>query len=277
MADSPRAPNLSLLAARRAFRRSGLQVQRLGRLNDRLVFVMGCPRSGTTFVGGTLGSLPGFVDLGEVEPLKAVVAQLIGLPDDESARRIRRIVDRTRRLGLVGGLRAVEQTPGNVFVLAPVGRAYPRASFVHVVRDGRDVVCSLLDRGWLRSKRSGHDGVGQPLGAVARFWVEPERREEFSEASDTRRAAWAWRRHIEAVRASEVAVHEVRYERLHRDSGDVAEELASYLGAAAGPLSHALERAHDKSVGRWRRDLSEQQLADVVAECGALLAELGYA
>jgi hypothetical protein len=118
MADSPRAPNLSLLAARRAFRRSGLQVQRLGRLNDRLVFVMGCPRSGTTFVGGTLGSLPGFVDLGEVEPLKAVVAQLIGLPDDEAARRIRRIVDRTRRLGLVGGLRAVEQTPGNVFVLA---------------------------------------------------------------------------------------------------------------------------------------------------------------
>jgi hypothetical protein len=30
-------------------------------------------------------------------------------------------------------------------------------------------------------------------------------------------------------------------------------------------------------VGRWRRDLTAEQVADVEAEAGALLAELGYA
>ena len=266
-----------MVAARRALRRGGFQVQRLGRLNDHLVFVVGSPRSGTTFVGRALGSLPGFVDLGEVEPLKAAVGELVGLPEDESARRIRRILDRTRRLGLLGGLRAVEQTPGNVFVLAAVQRAFPHASFVHIVRDGRDVVCSLLDRGWLRAERGGHDGVGQPFGAVARFWVEPGRRGEFSQVSDARRAAWAWRRHIEAVRGSRVAVHEVRYERLHSDSVLVAQGLASYLDVAVAPLSRVLRRAHGRSVGRWRHELDEGQLADVLAESGTLLDELGYA
>jgi Sulfotransferase family len=276
VSESRRAPNLRLLAARRAFRRSGFRIQRLGRLDDRLVFVLGSPRSGTTFVGRTLGSLPGFVDLGEVEPLKAAVAELSGLTDDESARRIRRILDGTRRLGVVGGLRGVEQTPGNVFVLAALQQAFPHASFVHVVRDGRDVVSSLLERGWLRAERVGHDGVGQPFGAAPRFWVEPGRRAEFSAVGDARRAAWAWRRHIEAVRASGVAVHEVRYERMCGNAGDVARELSSYLGVPMHPLSRRLARAHVRSVGRWRRDLEDEQLADVLAECGTLLGELGY-
>jgi hypothetical protein len=34
---------------------------------------------------------------------------------------------------------------------------------------------------------------------------------------------------------------------------------------------------HDASLGRWRRDLSPEQLRDVEAEAGELLAELGYA
>jgi hypothetical protein len=32
-----------------------------------------------------------------------------------------------------------------------------------------------------------------------------------------------------------------------------------------------------RSVGRWRRDLSPEQVADVEHEAGALLLELGYA
>jgi hypothetical protein len=34
---------------------------------------------------------------------------------------------------------------------------------------------------------------------------------------------------------------------------------------------------HAESVGRWRRDLTAEQLADVEAEAGPLLRELGYA
>ena len=51
--------------------------------------------------------------------------------------------------------------------------AYPEARAVHIVRDGRDVVCSLLERGWLAAGRAGVDDADLPYGARARFWVEP--------------------------------------------------------------------------------------------------------
>ena len=46
--------------------RSALRIARRRRAlgsEERLVFVVGSPRSGTTFTGRALGSLPGFVDL----------------------------------------------------------------------------------------------------------------------------------------------------------------------------------------------------------------------
>jgi hypothetical protein len=33
---------------------------------------------------------------------------------------------------------------------------------------------------------------------------------------------------------------------------------------------------HDRSAGRWRRDLTAEQLADVEREAGATLVSLGY-
>src|SRR5580765_449685 len=146
---------------------------------ERLVFVVGSPRSGTTFVGGALGAQPGFVDLGEVKPVKAAVPRLVTLPPDEAAAQLRRAVERVRRLGLVRHLRAVEQTPEVSFVLPAVAAAYPRARIVHCLRDGRDVVCSLLERGWLSADRSGSDDVGRGYGSTARFWVGPDERAAF--------------------------------------------------------------------------------------------------
>ncbi len=250
--------------------------ERLGARDERLVFVVGCPRSGTTFLGRSLGSLPGFVDLGEVPTLKAAIPELAGAGEG-AVPQIRRILDRTRRYGLVGARRAVEQTPETVFVAAAALRAYPEARVVHLVRDGRDVTCSLLERGWLSATRTGADDAGLRYGPDARFWVETERRDEFRRASDARRAAWAWRRYVSAGRALGEAAHEVRYERLAAEPDAVAAELAAYLDAAEAPLAAALRGAHAESVGRYATDLGPEQLADVEAEAGGLLKTLGYA
>ena len=248
----------------------------LGGHEERIVFVVGSPRSGTTFVGGSLGSQPGFVDLGEVPPLKAAVARLAPLPDEEQALGVRRILERVRRLALVRRLRGVEQTPEMSYLLPGALVAYPAGTAVHVLRDGRDVVCSLLERGWLNASRAGSDDANQPYGAHPRFWVEPERREEFGRVSDARRAAWAWRRYVTAARAVPERTVELRYEALVADPAAAADRVTGALGAEPGPLRTAFSAAHDGSVGRWRRDLSVEQLADVEAEAGELLAELGY-
>jgi len=267
---------LHLRTARRLARRGGLSRARLGPLDERLVFVVGSPRSGTTFLGRSIGSLPGFVDLGEVAPHKASVPELVALPAEDAAGRIRRTLAVARRLGLVGSLRSVEQTPETVFVAEAAALAFPSARFVHIVRDGRDVVCSLLDRGWLSQGRGGGDDAGLPYGAEPRFWVEQIRLEEFLRTSDARRAAWAWRAYVQAARSLGERAHEIRYERMVTDPDGVAADLAVFLNAPVPELGRALRGAHDESVGRFRRDLTAEQLAEVEAEAGELLIDLGY-
>jgi hypothetical protein len=264
------------VAKRLAPRRGASWSERLGRLDDRFVFVVGSPRSGTTFLAGAIGSLPGFVDLGEVAPLKAAVPELAGLEPDAAARRLHRILGVARRVGLVGAVRPVEQTPELAHLVRAIPLAYPEARIVHIVRDGRDVACSLLEKPWLRREQAKTDDAGVAYGSYARFWVESDRREEFETASDARRAAWVWRQYVTAARSTDVPLLEIRYERMTADPMAVAEEIGSFLGLPFAPLIAALNGAHADSVGRYRADLSEEQLANVLDEAGDLLRELGY-
>src|SRR6266516_2562554 len=113
-------------AARQLGRRKPLRAA-VAPLDDRLVFVLGSPRSGTTFLADAIGSLPGFVDLGEVPPLKAAIPELTRVPPHQAASRLRRLLWPTRRLGGVAGLRGVEQTPESAFIGATILQAYPQA------------------------------------------------------------------------------------------------------------------------------------------------------
>jgi hypothetical protein len=268
---------LNLRVTKRLVPRRGASLrERLGPLDDRFVFVLGSPRSGTTFLAEAVGSLPGFVDLGEIAPLKAAVPELAALTPEDAARRVRRILAIARRAGLVGSARPVEQTPELAHLVRALPLAYPEARIVHIVRDGRDVACSLLEKHWLRPAPSRSDDAGVAYGSYARFWVEPDRRAEFEEASDARRAAWVWRSYVTAARSADVPMLEVRYEGLARDPAAVAELIGAHLEAPVAPLAAALERAHAGSVGRYERDLDASQLADVLAEASDLLRELGY-
>ncbi|MGH3137721.1 MAG: sulfotransferase family protein [Gaiellaceae bacterium] len=268
---------LQLRVAKRLAPRRGASLgERIGKLDDRLIFVVGSPRSGTTFLAGALGSLPGFVDLGEVAPLKAAIPKLATLDVDEAARRLRRTLRIARRFGMVGSVRAIEQTPEMAHLVRVIPLAYPEARIVHIVRDGRDAACSLLEKPWLRREQVKTDDAGVAYGSYARFWVEPDRREEFETVSDARRAAWVWRRYVTAARAAETGALEVRYERLTAEPHLVAEELAHHLDAPADGITAALRDVHHGAVGRYRLDLSDEQLADVLDEAGELLSELGY-
>jgi sulfotransferase family protein len=259
--------------------RSAVRIARRGRRRgreERLVFVVGSPRSGTTITASLLGSLPGFVDLDEVQPWKAEIPALLERPEAEAATRLRTILERVRRLAFASGLRGVEQTPETSFVLSAALRAYPEAVAVHVIRDGRDVATSLLERGWLSAARSGADDARLAYGAHPRFWVEPDRRAEFTEASDATRAAWAWHRYVTAARAVPERTVELRYEQLVAEPEAAAGDVAEALGVDAALVAERFAQVHDRSAGRWRRDLTPEQLADVEREAGETLVMLGY-
>jgi hypothetical protein len=85
-----------------------------------------------------------------------------------------------------------------------------------------------------------------------------------------------WRRYVTAARSSGAVSVELRYEDLVADPDGAASLLAESLDTPRGPLVLRLRRAHGSSVGRHRRDLSDDQLAEVEDEAGDLLRELGY-
>ena len=70
---------------------------------------------------------------------------------------------------------------------------------------------------------------------------------------------------------------EVRYEEVVGDPEAAARPVAAALRADPEPLARAFAEAHARSVGRWRDDLTAEQLAAVERQAGGLLRELGYA
>jgi hypothetical protein len=248
----------------------------LAAISERPVFVLGSPRSGTSFVARSIGRVPGFADLGELGPWKAAIPALASLPEETAAEQLRGMLESIRRYGLIRHLRAVEQSPETSFVLAPAIRAYPQAAVVHMIRDPRDVAASLLQKGWLREGRPGHDDVGAPYGPHARFWVEAERADEFDRADEARRAGWTWRSYVSAAQAAPAQTVEVRYEELAADPETASEPLAAHIGADPVLLARALSDIHSESVGRWHRNLTPEQVEEVEAEAGELMQELGY-
>lgn len=242
------------------------------------VFVVGSPRSGTTFLGQSLASLPGFVDGGELPDFKPMLPDLIGRSPRTIAGALRHAV----RDALGGDMqrgRLVVHAPELSFVAHVLKRVEPGTLVVHIVRDGRDVASSLVRDGWLSAATSELDVNGWALGSAPRFWTEQSRRREFSEVSDARRAAWAWRRYVSAAFDLAAPGRDsvlVRYESLCSDSAFFGEALAAMAGCDPAGLSRALSGAHAGSVGRYERELTSSDLADVEAEAGALLTRLGY-
>jgi len=67
--------------------------------------------------------------------------------------------------------RTIETTPHTLLHMEMVARLYPRARFIHVVRDGRDVVGSLLQRDWIDPATGEKVWCCQDAQAAAEYWV----------------------------------------------------------------------------------------------------------
>ncbi len=256
----------------------------------RPVLVIGAPRSGTTFLAGCIGRMPEISYHFEPRLTKAAARCVY---DGSWSERRGAAVFRLSYAALLlaaldGGRRFSEKNPENSFVIPFLAAALPGAQFVHIIRDGRDVAVSHAEQPWLSAASAGagqRGRGGQLWGPYPRWWVEPERREEFAAVADIVRSAWCWRRFTEAALHGLAGLPpdrsiEVRYESVVRDPAGTARLLSGFLGASAAghqALQAGLAEARPGSVGRWRATLSEQQVSEVEQETGPLLARLGYA
>lgn len=154
---------------------------------------------------------------------------------------------------------------------------FPDARFVHIVRDGRAVVNSILQVDWWWGWRGMENWRFGPLSEVDRRDFERHR------GSFVALAAIQWRLLLDAVERArsdlpEGVFLEVRYEDLCEDPLRVARETLDFCGLDPSSLleerirATSLESRNDK----WRTELTEAQQGILRELMGPRLARYGY-
>lgn len=249
--------------------------------------VGGCPRSGTTLTQALLGAHPE-VDAGPESTVflrritrPAEIDRRFGFADgfveqlQRESRSQAEFVDLFQRACLARSGRSVwaEKTPWNVLRLDFIWAHFPKARFIHVVRDGRDVLCSLrrktavkvgtVDRWSLKGVR-----------ACADYWAEHV-------AAGLRRRGDA--RYLEVLYRDLVREPEATLRRILQFAGldwDPAILDSQGMRAAlsrvghADPL-HADRLIHDESVARWEDEFTWEELDLFQRRAAWVLAQLG--
>jgi hypothetical protein len=269
---------------------------------QRPVFVIGAPRSGTTVVFELLDQSPELASLGRESHLLWEMFH----PMDERRHRSHRLAevepsDRERKvlswaIGHISrGRRYLDKYPRMSLRVEYLDRLYPDAHFVHVVRDGREVVSSLIT-GW---RTPGRFGLGTRLpvpleiegyeGSVWRFLLPPGW-EEYAQGRRLEEVcAFQW---VEANRAVLEARDrippdrwtQVRYESLVGEPVDTARRLAHELGVGTEGIeawAAGLDRRVTRTAvstprrGKWAEEHGAE-IARVLPMLDPMMGRLGY-
>lgn len=242
----------------------------MARLAHAPVFVVGHPRSGTTWLARLLGAHPRLASGRETHLFNLYLKPLLTQRQDWLADWVDAPTLDALLTDLVSGIfqsgldrqgkhRVVEKTPTHRYWLKEIHALFPDARFIELVRDGRDVTVSMLAR-----RRVTHERwIPRTVEACARRW------QESVEVVERARSALGRELFID-----------VQYERLVNDPLTQLQRILRFLGEDArrrvieGMV--AREPPQPDSVGDWRRALSARQRARFHRIAGALLLQLGY-
>ncbi|HEX3862724.1 MAG TPA: sulfotransferase [Stellaceae bacterium] len=262
------------------------------------LFLVGCPRSGTTWLQIILGSHSEIATRRETHLFDGYMASLYNhwqrevyaphkdglrvLLDqaefDTAIRHFCDVVFAKIAASKPGADYILEKTPGHVLHHHTIRRLYPESRFLHLVRDPRAVVASLL-----AVKK-------EPWGSWA--------------PADAFQAARIWRNHVaigHELARDHAACLELRFEDLVATPDAVLDRLYRWLGL--DPVTYDTERfslCHLKQhqgegeqsdparedrgnffrhglVNGWATELTRAQIAVVEGICAELIVELGYA
>jgi hypothetical protein len=169
--------------------------------------------------------------------------------------------------------------------LDAIERVLPEARFIHLIRDGRDVACSVRHL-WF--------APGDTLEAIALDWRHRVRRcrhlgriaRHYMEVRYEALVGSPWPVLSDICRFIELDFHPVMSRYYERSAARLREHAARTNADGSTLISHA-QRVHNQRfvtqpptterTGRWREELSPAEQASFAKAAGDLLAELDYA
>jgi glycosyltransferase involved in cell wall biosynthesis/LPS sulfotransferase NodH len=269
------------------------------------VFVLGCPRSGTTLLYHMLLSAGNFVVYRAESQVFNLLEPRFG--DLRIALNRRRLLEAWENSSLFtktgldakqveqdvmahcenagdflrivmesmakqqGVERWAETTPDHLLALPRIKQTIPNALVIHIIRDGRDVALSLEKQQWIRPFPWDH---GKELQTAAIYWE------------------WIVNQGRTLGRALGGDYKEVRYEELVANPQSTLTEVGEFIGqeldydriqrVGIGSVSRPNTSFGEKKdagfhpVARWKESLSTQQLGEIEGLIGGTLDALGY-
>lgn len=162
-----------------------------------------------------------------------------------------------------------DKTPGYVNHMPLILAMFPDAKFIHVIRDGRDVAVSsmplsfgsnttyMAGRRWNRFVRRGLNFEAEHPESVLRVMYE-----ELVKNNEAQ-----LRRICEFV-GEEFRDEMMQFHKSVKDRSSAPPEMSCHTELA--------KPANNSRIGRWRSELTLEQLRVFESEAGELLSELGY-
>jgi len=271
------------------------------------VFVLGCPRSGTTLLYHMLLSAGNFaVYRAESQVFNLLEPRFGDLRDDRNKRNLlnawmhstlftktgldaseieKEVMARCANAGdflrivmeamarQQGVERWADCTPDHLLAIPRIKETIPNALIVHIIRDGRDVALSLEKQGWIRPLPWDQ---GKELQAAALYWE------------------WIVNTGRDHGKALGADYKEVRYEDLVDDPNATLAELGEFIGqkldyseiervgigSVSQPNTSFGKDARSGGfhpVARWKKSMTPRALQEVECVIGETLLSLGYA
>ena len=233
------------------------------------------------------------------------------MADDKTARYIRKQFQKFAAKH--PGTSVLEKTCANSLRCGFIHQIFPEARFIHIIRDGRDVAASAalrwnakLDIGYIAKKARYVPWSDLPYYAtkylnarIYKLFSGKSRlstwgpkfegmQEAFTEYELPVGCAIQWRQCVTRAmeQLAEVPPSQVltiRYEQFTSDAATEFKKVCDFLGYKADSGSEAdtdfetlTQGVSNRSVGKWKQQLSASQLAKIQELAGTLLSELGY-
>lgn len=254
------------------------------------IVIGGCPRSGTTLARALISIHP---DIASPEPEYNVLMwiknkEILQNVMDFSSTEINELKNRWKdtisfaehilRLYMEkqGKQYIAVKHPLHILIIDDLFRYFPNMKFIHIIRDGRDTVCSLRTH----PKRKIVDGVIMPTNIINPF-------------------RWCIRRWIVCINQGKKwreskNYREIKYEDLVTNTVDTMRDIFQFVDVKMIPKEDLLDfykyenakkhlqnievgrSIYEKSIGRWRKDMNINEKKLFKDMAGELLLQYGY-
>ena len=245
-----------------------------------MLFVLNTGRAGSRTIANVLSQHPELASTHE--PLPRLIEETVEyrygrFPADDLAALLAE-----SRPPAVDGRRYCETANRLSLTVPGLASTFPDAQVIWLMRDGRDVVSSGMQRGWFDpsvvkdTPWERHRLRGDELGEISA--------DEWAEWSPFRRVSWLWRRTNEIIETDLEALDADRSMKLRlEDLSDRMDDVAEFLDIE--PINWVVPRQNARAAipdtgpataNQVKRrydhnDWSEQQHAEFVAECGSMM------